>query len=468
VRRSRASRGGVGSEPTAPPVWLGSSHAALLTDLYQLTMVQAYWREGMAEDAVFSLYFRELPPERNFILACGLDDALTYLEGLRFDDAALEQLRRLDAPFSSEFLDWLAGLRFRGDVHAVAEGTPVFPYVPLLEVVAPIAEAQLAESLLMNQIHVQSVLASKAARLVAAAEGRPVVDFGMRRMHGTDAALKGARAYYVAGLAATSNVLAGCIYEIPASGTMAHSYVEAHDDEVEAFRAFARLYPGTTLLVDTYDTLEGVRRVVRLVAEEGLEVGAVRLDSGDLAELARGSRKILDEAGLEQVKIFASGSLDEEKIAAMVASGAPIDAFGVGTRMGVSRDAPSIDLAYKLTAYAGQGRLKTSPGKPILPGRKQVFRQEGDDGRAVRDVVARWDEQHPGRPLLEPVMQRGRRLAAGRVPLAEVRERARRELAALPDRIRGLEAADPPYEVRISDALERLQREVEERVSGRG
>ena len=240
---------------------------------YQLTMLQAYWREHMKAEAVFSLYFRRLPAHRNYVLACGLDDALRYLEGLHFDSGALAYLAGL-GPFRDEFLRWLEGYRFRGDVYAVPEGTPVFPDVPLLEVVAPIAEAQLAETFLMNQIHLQTVLASKAARVVTAAAGRPVVDFGMRRMHGADAALKGARDFYLAGVAATSNVLAGRVYGIPIAGTMAHSYIEAHEAESEAFRAFSALYPDTILLVDTYDTLAGVRKVAALARELG---GAFRV-----------------------------------------------------------------------------------------------------------------------------------------------------------------------------------------------
>lgn len=442
-----------------------ASDLALLTDLYQLTMLQAYWSEGMHEEATFSLYFRRLPETRNFVLACGLDDALHYLENLGFDDAALAYLGDTHL-FSDAFLAWLGELRFTGDVYALPEGTPVFPDVPILEVAAPIAEAQIAESLLMNQIHVQTVLASKAARVVLAAAGRKVVDFGLRRMHGADAATKGARAYYVAGLDATSNVLAGRLYGIPTTGTMAHSYIEAHDREEDAFRAFASLYPETTLLVDTYDTCEGVRTVARLARELGaaFRVRAIRLDSGDLASLAVDSRRILDDAGLRDVEIFASGGLDEHAVAELVGAGAPIDGFGVGTAMGVSRDAPDLDLAYKLTAYAGLGRLKTSPGKAILPGRKQVFRRE-EDGRDVGDVIARDDEDLPGRPLLEEVMRGGERTPAGRRGLEDARARARREMARLPDRLRRLDAADPPYPVEVSDALRAYQKAIRERVT---
>jgi len=445
--------------------WVTDDNAALLTDLYQLTMLQAYWKEGMDRDAVFSLFVRRLPKGRNYLLACGLGPALEYLERLRFHDEALSYLAQRDE-LSDAFLRWLADLRFEGDVWAVPEGTPVFPDEPLLEVQAPIAQAQLAETFVMNQIHHQTVVASKAVRVVEAARGRAVVDFGLRRMHGTDAGVKAARAFHIAGLAATSNVLAGQIYGIPISGTMAHSYIQAHDDEMESFRAFSGLYPETVLLVDTYDTLEGVEKVVELARERGedFRVRAVRLDSGDLGQLAKDSRKILDDAGLQNVRIFASGGLDEWEIAEMLEGGAPIDGFGVGTGLGVSKDAPSLDIAYKLTAYAGKGRLKLSTGKRILPGRKQIFRQE-EDGEAVRDVLARHDEDQEGRPLLEKVMERGGRLAAGRVDLESARERARREIERLPKHIRALEDADPPYKVQVSDGLEDLQEEVVERVT---
>jgi nicotinate phosphoribosyltransferase len=456
--------------------WVTDDNAALLTDLYQLTMVQAYWNEGMDGEAVFSLYYRNLPPGRSYALACGLEDALRYLETLRFGPEALDYLATQDR-FTDDFLDWLGEMRFEGDVFAMPEGTPVFPEEPLLEVVAPIPVAQLAESFIMNQVHFQTVLASKASRIVQAARGRAVVDFGLRRMHGTDAALKGARAYHVAGLAGTSNVLAGHVYGLPITGTMAHSYVQSHDDELEAFRDFAALYPETILLVDTYDTLEGVEKVVELARELGddFRVSGIRLDSGDLGDLATRCRKILDDAGLEDVDVVASGGLDEYGVDELVRSGAPIDGFGVGTAMGTSADAPSLDMAYKLTAYAGKGRLKLSPGKTILPGRKQVWRFEEDD-RAVRDVIARADDaehfgDRGGRPLLERVMEGGRRTrpeAEPRAYLDACRERATEELAKLPERLLSLEDADPPYPVEVSEALGRHQHDVIERVDHAG
>jgi len=444
--------------------WVDEDNAALLTDLYQLTMLQAYWREGMEEEAVFSLFARRLPARRNYLLACGLDSVLSYLEHLRFTEASVGYLRGLGV-FCEEFLSWLLRFRFVGDVWAVPEGTPIFADEPILEIAAPIAQAQLVETFVMNQVHHQTVVASKAVRVVEAARGRSVVDFGLRRMHGTDAGMKAARAFHVAGLAGTSNVLAGQVYGIPVSGTMAHSYIQAHEREMDAFRAFAGLYPETVLLVDTYDTLEGVRRVAELASELGEEfrVRAIRLDSGDLAELAMASREILDAAGLSRVEIFASGGLDEDEIRELLDRGAPIDGFGVGTGLGVSKDAPSLDVAYKLTAYAGRGRLKLSPGKPIRPGRKQIFRQE-EGGWAVRDVLARWDEEHLGRPLLAKVMEKGQRLEAGRVSLEASRQWAREEIEQLPERIRALDPAASPYPVEISETLEEYHEEVAEKV----
>jgi nicotinate phosphoribosyltransferase len=440
------------------------SHKALLTDQYVLTMLQAYWREEMFGDAVFTLFVRRLPDSRNFLLACGLDDALAYLEGLRFGAEALDYLDGRPE-FHRDFLDWLASLRFTGTVRAVREGTAVFENEPILEVLAPLPEAQLVETFVMNQVHLQTMLASKAARVVLAAGGRPVVDFGLRRMHGTDAGIKAARAFHIAGVAATSNVLAGHVYGVPVTGTMAHSYIQAHASELAAFRAFIRHHPEPVLLADTYDTLAGVRKVVQLAREvgPGFRARAVRLDSGDLAELAPGARRILDEAGLAAVGIFASGGLDEYAIERLLAAGAPVDGFGIGTAMGVSSDAPALDMAYKLAEYGGRGRLKLSAGKPILPGQKQVFRQEAD-GVAVRDTIGRANETLPGSPLLATVMQAGRRLPAGAVTLEAARSHAAEQIRSLPGRLRRNELAAPRYPVEISPALQALQRDTASKV----
>jgi len=436
------------------------NNLALFTDLYELKMLQAYVEEGMIEDAVFSLFIRRLPGSRNFLLACGLETVLDYLENLFFTDEEIGFLGSLGY-FSDRFLAWLRDFAFRGDVYAMPEGTPLFPNEPILEVKAPLPEAQLVETFILNQIHMQTLLASKAQRVVTVAEGRPVIDFGARRMHGIDTALKGARAFYIAGVAATSNVLAGRLYGIPVAGTMAHSYIQAHEDEASAFRSFAQLYPDTILLVDTYDTLNGVRNVIELAKFLGkrFHVNAVRLDSGDLITLSKEARRLLDDANLNKVQIFASGGLDEYTIAELLSSGAPIDGFGVGTNMGVSSDAPDVDIAYKLCEYAGKGRLKLSIGKPVLPGRKQVFRiPEGDSD--MRDIIARSDEDLPGRPLLSAVMRKGRRLSADIVSLESLREYAREQISRLPDHIHAIAPADNPYPVEISRALSKLQEEI--------
>ncbi|MFP3920808.1 MAG: nicotinate phosphoribosyltransferase [Dichotomicrobium sp.] len=447
------------TDPTSPT-------AALFTDLYELTMMQSYFDRDMHERAAFSLFVRELPENRNFLLAAGLDDVLAYLEKLRFDETDIVYLNSLGR-FSPAFLDWLGTFRFTGDVHAVAEGTPVFANEPLVEIEAPIAQAQLVETAVMNIIQLQTMLATKAARVVEAAQGRSVVDFGARRMHGRDAAMKAARAFHIAGVNATSNVEAGRAYGIPVSGTMAHSYIEAFANEAEAFAAFVRSYPDTVLLVDTYDTLQGVQHVIELARRLGddFAVQAVRLDSGDLLELSRKTRAMLDDAGLQSVGVFASGGLDEYRIAALLADGAPIDGFGVGTAMGVSDDAPSLEIAYKLTAYAGEGRMKLSTGKASYPGLKQVFRRETPDGQAAGDTIGLANEALEGRPLIERVMRGGERTRPA-PSLEAIRERAARELARLPAHIRAVEPAKSAYPVAISDALESYTEEVRAYLGG--
>jgi nicotinate phosphoribosyltransferase len=444
--------------------------APLFTDLYQLTMLQAYWAEEMHADAVFDLFIRRLK-HRNYFLACGLEQALEFLETMSFSDEAIDFLAKQEQ-FEDDFLDWLTDFSFTGDVYAVREGTPMFPDEPLLEVVAPIGEAQLAETLLLNQITFQTGAASKAARVVQAANAggteRLVADFGMRRMHGTDAAMKGARAMYIAGVGATSNVAAGHAYGIPITGTMAHSYIEAHDQERDAFRAFTRQYPNTVLLVDTYDTLAGVDSVIELAEDLGddFQVRGIRLDSGDLADLAKKARARLDDAGLEDVMILASSSLDEHKITDLLDRGAPIDGFGVGTRMGTMADQPYLDSAYKLCGYDGTPRMKLATNKSNLPGRKQVVRQtdstSGTD-TPVRDVICRFDEADAmdGMPLLECVMRDGERTAAGEPrPLEAIRSHAAEQLRALPPELHRFEPSESPYPVDVSQALAKHRDEV--------
>ncbi|MEE8142245.1 MAG: nicotinate phosphoribosyltransferase [Planctomycetota bacterium] len=426
--------------------------SALFTDLYELTMAQAYHAEGMEQSAVFEFFFRRMPTQRNYMLTAGIADVVAALEEVRFHDHELAYLHEQEL-FTDEFLERLRSFRFTGDVYALPEGTPAFPHEPLLQVVAPMVEAQLIETLVINQIHFQTLVATKAARVVTAARGRPVVDFGSRRAHGSDAALKMARASYLAGAAGTSNVLAGQRYRIPIFGTMAHSYVQAHDDEGQAFQAFARQFPDSTLLVDTYDTLDGVQKVIDLSCRLGdrFRVHAIRLDSGDFLMLAQQSRQLLDDAGLHKVQIFVSGGLDEYSIAELVRAGAPIDGFGVGTKLAVVADAPYLDCAYKLVEYAGRPRLKLSSSKVIYPGRKQVFRRT-QAGRMAGDVISRCNEKCPGKPLLQLVMRDGQRLAAGSISLEEARQHAERELRSLGPDCLGLTLS--PYPIEFSAGLQ--------------
>ncbi|MDP8962247.1 MAG: nicotinate phosphoribosyltransferase [Actinomycetota bacterium] len=434
-------------------------HHALLVDLYELTMANAYRREAMVDQtATFSLFVRTLPPGRGFLVSAGLDDALSWLEDLSFADDELAAVERL-ALFDSDFLDWLAELHFTGRVRAVPEGTLVFAHEPILEVDAPLGQAQLAETFLLNQITLQTMLATKAARCRQAAGGRAVVDFALRRTQGIDAGMKLARVCRLTGLAATSNVAGADRYGLPASGTMAHSFIQAHRDEAEAFRAYARASgPAAVLLVDTYDTRRGVDRAIQVaieLREQGGGISGIRLDSGDLGHLARYARARLDEAGLGQVRILASGGLDEHEIHRLVqVENAPIDGFGVGSALGVSADAPSLDSVYKLVAHDGRPVLKTSPGKAIWPGAKQVWRSS--DWSA--DTLALAEELAPGAtdlPLLVEVMDQGERTSAGRCSLSEANEHFEHQWASLPEALSHL-SPSTSHPVEISPRLRQL------------
>jgi nicotinate phosphoribosyltransferase len=443
---------------------LTTDDAALFADLYELTMAASYFREDMRQRATFSLFVRTLPAARSFLVAAGLEDVLEYLRGFAFTPDALAYLERLGM-FDRAFLGYLAGLRFTGTVRALPEGTVVFPDEPLLEVTAPLIEAQLVETAVMNICHLQTVLASKAARVVLAARGKPVIDFGLRRTHGIDAGLKAARASHIAGVVMTSNVLAAKHYGIGPSGTMAHSYITAFPREIDAFRAYARAFPDRAiLLIDTYDTVAGAHKaaaVARELAASGHRLTGVRLDSGDLLTLSREVRRVLDDAGCREVRVFASGGLDEDAIDRLLAAGAPIDAFGIGTRMNVSADAPYVDMAYKLVQHDGRDVLKLSPGKETWPGEKQVYRRLGPDGRFSGDVLALADEPSPApdaEAMLQPVMVDGR-LVAAHPPLTAIRDRCAHQLAALPEAVRKLAGADR-YPVTPSDKLVARQRAV--------
>jgi nicotinate phosphoribosyltransferase len=440
------------------------SRSVLLTDLYELTMLEAYFQERMNGAAVFELFVRKLPPGRNFLVAAGLAQAVEYLAGLRFTPEELAWLRETGR-FTRPFVDSLAGLRFTGDVDAMPEGTVFFPDEPLLRVAAPLREAQLVESRLMNLVHYETLVASKAVRCALAAPSRLIVDFGLRRAHGSEAALLSARASFLAGFSGTATVEAGRRFGIPVYGTMAHSYVQAHGDEREAFAAFLRAEPGNgVLLIDTYDTERAAHLVVELAREaaaHGVSIKGVRIDSGDLGEHARRVRAILDGGGFRAITIFASGNLDEYRLRDLVAQNAPIDGFGVGTRMNTSADAPYLDCAYKLQEYAGRPRRKRSEGKATWPGRKQVHRVTGSDGTFVRDVLAIEGEDAPGTPLLVPVMRAGACVAPP-ASLNAARDLLARQLAALPAQLRALDDA-PPYAVDVSPTLRALAAEIDAR-----
>ncbi|MER6623976.1 nicotinate phosphoribosyltransferase [Streptomyces sp. NPDC000931] len=441
---------------------------ATTTDLYEVTMAMSYLREGMTGPATFSLFVRDLPAERGFLVAAGLESVLDHLSGLHVGpedvDAFASALHR-----PPRDLRPLLGLKFTGDVRAVPEGRIVLAGEPLLEVTAPLPQAQLAETYVLNQLNHQTTVASKAARCVLAAAGRPVVDFSLRRTHGPQAGFQAARLGAMTGFAGTSNVAAATALGLTAVGTMAHSFVEAFATEEDAFRAFARSHPGpATLLVDTYDTEEGVRVAARVLRELDHAArgpgSAVRLDSGDLGALAVRARSLLDDAGLPDVRVIASGGLDEYAVDELVRSGAPIDTYAVGTRVGVSADAPYLDSAYKLVEYDGRPVMKLSSAKVTAPGPKQVFRRPG-----CVDVIALADEQPPdgGMPLLETVMRGGRRTGA-RPTLDECRERFTADLDGLPPAARRIRAPVAPRATaseRLSALAARVRRRIEERTT---
>jgi nicotinate phosphoribosyltransferase len=432
--------------------------SALFADLYELTMAQAFYQQGMFAQATYSLFTRQYPPNRAFLVAVGLEDVLDYLENLRFSPASMDYLRSIGI-FDSNFLEYLKDLRFTGSVRAIPEGRLFFANEPVLEVTAPIIEAQIAETFIINQVNFQSLLATKAARCVLAAQGRSLSDFASRRTHGVDAALKMARCGYIAGFQSTSNLMASQRYGIPPSGTMAHSFISSFVAEVDAFRAYAESFPDrAVLLLDTYDTIQGAYNAVAVAKEmevEGHKLVAVRLDSGDFADLSKQVRRILDQANLSYVKIVASGGLDEYEIHTLLQAHAPIDIFGVGTKVGVSADAPWSDMAYKLVTYDGRPVMKLSTEKASLPGAKQVFRVYETTGKFSRDIIAPSDENPPGgEALLQTVMSGGRRIAPSPA-LDEIRGMLANDLQRLDDHHKGL--YNPPhYPVAISAKLQQL------------
>jgi nicotinate phosphoribosyltransferase len=438
------------------------SNRVLFTDLYQLTMLQSYFQERMEDIAVFELFVRKLPPNRNFLLAAGLQQVLEFLEQLQLTTEELDWLAA-SGMFKSAFLDRLAVLRFTGDVHAMPEGTVFFADEPILRITAPLPEAQLVESRIINLVHFQTLIASKAARSVLVAPDKVLVDFGMRRAHGGEAGLLAARASYLAGFAGSSTVSAGQYFGIPLYGTMAHSFIQAHRDESEAFEHFALANPGNVVfLIDTYNTEAGAQKVVELaplLTAKGIDIKGVRLDSGDLGEYARQVRNILDKGGLTKTTIFASGDIDEYKLEQLLSQHAPIDGFGIGTRMDTSADAPYLNCAYKLQEYAGQARRKRSEGKATWPGRKQVYRHYDAEGCMSADMLTLADSPSEGQPLLEMVMQNGRTLAPY-PSLETLKKHARKQLNSLPPALKVLGDA-PVYPVQISDELIDLAKEVD-------
>jgi len=436
---------------------MASLTSPLTTDLYELNMVQAYLDRGEDKEAVFEFFVRRLPPRRGFLLAAGLEDALSYLETLRFSSSEIDWLRSTGR-FRANLLDYLASVRFTGDVHAMPEGTVCFPNEPLIRITASLPIAQLVETRLINILHFQTMIASKAARMVLAAPEKILSDFGLRTAHGAEAGLFSARASYISGFASAANVLAGERYGVPVVGTMAHSFVQVHDDEMAAFENFARARPeGVVLLIDTYDTEAGARKVVQLAPKlkaDGIAIRGVRIDSGDLAAMAKKVRAILDAGGLNDVIILVSGGINEDVLQTMMAAKVPIDGFGIGVNLDASIDAPSLDCAYKLQEYAGKPRRKLSEGKVTWPGSKQVWRSYGADKRMRGDVLSLDHDLQAGEPLIVPVMQAGKRIAPAPT-LAHIREQAARELARLPEPLRRLEAG-MEYPVHISDALRAL------------
>lgn len=442
----------------------------LVTDLYELTMAASYFQEGMIGEATFSLFIREYPPDRACFVLAGMDHLIQMISEMRFSEASVAYLASL-GKFSSEFLDYLRGFNFTGSIRAMREGRIFFPHEPVLEVTAPIIEAQIIETLALNVIQLETILASKAARCVHAARGRGLIDFSLRRTQGVDAGVKAARASYLVGFLGTSNLLAGKIFGIPVFGTMAHSYVTSFEHEMDAFLAFARAFPeNTVLLLDTYDTISGAEKAVQLaqmMAAQGRSLRGVRLDSGDMVHLSRRVRQIFREGGIPEVKIMVSGNLDEFRIQEMVDAGAEVDLFAVGTRMGVSADAPFCDIAYKMVEYAGRPVLKLSSGKKTWVGRKQVFRCFDNKGMMKEDLLALASESHPeAEPLLEVAMEKGR-LVRPPDNLQSIRERFEGEWSRLPLSCRELKPSSH-FPVRISHLLQSLddriaeERELEE------
>ncbi len=437
------------------------SSLCLATDLYEFTMAASYFKLDLNKKATFSLFMRKPPADRSFFIASGLYEALNILKSFSFSKDELSYLASLNI-FPDDFLEFLRGLCFKGDVWAIPEGTVFFPNEPVLEVTAPLIQAQLVETLIINAINLETMIASKAARCVLAAKKRAVIDFSARRTQGIEAGLKVARASYIAGFMATSNCLAGKVFGIPVTGTMAHSFVESFDKEDDAFRAFADLFPkNSVFLVDTYDTIKGTKNAIKVakeMEEKGKRLIGIRIDSGNLTEMSKKARKLLDEAGLNYVKIFVSGGLDEYKINELLKNNAPIDAFGVGTKMGVSADAPYLNTVYKMVEIGERPVAKLSPRKVTWTGKKQIYRCLDEKGFIKRDILGLRDENVKGGvPLLIPVMEKGEIIHHEN--LDTIRARANSELDSLPEELKDIERTSY-IEVKPSSKLRELQQQV--------
>ena len=418
--------------------FVNEKNMSLLTDLYQLTMAQVYFEEGMNKTAVFDFYTRPID-KRSFLINAGLEQALYYLENVRFTQEDIDYLKSTGL-FKKEFLEYLKNFRFTGNVYAMEEGEIVFPNEPIIQVEAPLIEAQIVETFLINTLQLPILVATKAMRCFSVSQGTLLVDFGLRRAHGTDAGMKAARASYIGGFVGTSNVLAGKEYGIPIFGTMAHSFILAFGDEKKAFEAFAKHYPDNSVfLVDTFDTIQGVKNAVEVAKKLNLkQFKGIRIDSGDLLYLSKEARKILDESGFKDAKIIASGGINEYKIKELLDKGAPIDGWGVGTELVVSADVPYLDCAYKLVEYDGKPVMKFSKNKITLPYKKQVYRFY-KNGVFERDVISKNDEYiSGGEPILKKFMENGRVIK--KLPsLNQIREKAKSSFEKLPDTFKDIE-----------------------------
>ena len=449
--------------------FLKQENMSMFTDFYELTMCASYFDNKKFEPATFDLFVRRLHENRSYLLFAGLEQVLLFLKSVKFTEEHLSYLKKQG--FDQQFLDYMRDFKFSGDVWAVPEGTVAFPCEPLIRVTAPIIEAQLVETFLLNTVNLQTMIATKASRVVHAAKGKAIIEFGLRREHGIDAGMKVARCSYIAGCQGTSNVLAGLSYGIPVFGTMAHSFVMSYEKEIDAFRAFAKTFPNkSTLLIDTYDDIAGAEKaatVAKELAKKGCRLDGVRLDSGDLTKISKKVRKLLDKKGLRYVRIFASGDLDEFKVAELLKNDAKIDSFGVGTKMGTSADKPYVDVIYKLCETMNEKGsfspiMKLSEGKVTLPGRKQVYRFKDKNGNFERDVIALTDEKVNGEPLLVKVMEKGE-IIYDLPSLDEIRATAAANLSKLPEKYKELTNA-PEYLVELSRDLEKLIRKLKRKL----